>query len=127
LSRKTDDLALGRGRPLQRAIDLPGGVGRTWSQFRLVEVLDDLVRARPLLGRHHEIHVAASEAVERVIGGALSVQPEASQLIAPRERRRPLPRALHARDPEVPAADAASMRPRTSNGLARAALTLATR
>src|ERR1019366_10188658 len=53
-----------------------------------VEVLDDLVRARPLRGRDDKVDVATAEPVERVIGCAFRVEAHAAELVAPRQRRR---------------------------------------
>src|SRR5690349_1364111 len=53
-----------------------------------VEVLDDLVRARPLLRRDDEVDIAAAEPVERVIGGASCLDAHPAQLVAPRQRGR---------------------------------------
>jgi len=39
------------------------------------------------MGRYHEVDVTAPKPVERMIGGALRVEADVSQLVAPRERR----------------------------------------
>jgi predicted transcriptional regulator of viral defense system len=54
----------------------------------LCEVLDDLVRPRPLLRRYDQVDVAAAEAVERMIGGAARVDPNVPEPISPGQRRR---------------------------------------
>jgi len=65
---------------------LVAGLPRDRELRASVEILDDLVRARPLLLRDHQIDVAAAESVERVIGAASRVEAHASELVAPRER-----------------------------------------
>ena len=52
----------------------------------LVQVLDDLVRRRPLVGRDDEEDVAAAEAVEGVIRDAGRVQAGAPQVVTPGDR-----------------------------------------
>src|SRR3984885_15721714 len=49
----------------------------------VVEVLDYLVRPRPLVGRHDEIDVAAAEAIDRPIGDAGGVDAELTEPVAP--------------------------------------------
>jgi hypothetical protein len=40
-----------------------------------VEILDDLVRARPLLGRYDQVDVAATARVQRMVGDTGRVNP----------------------------------------------------
>ena len=49
----------------------------------LVEVLDDLTSARPLLGRYDEVDVASAEAIERVVCRARGVDAELTEPVAP--------------------------------------------
>ena len=49
-----------------------------------VEVLDDLVRPRPLLGWDDEIDVTTSESIQRVIGGATGIDMQLPKPVAPR-------------------------------------------
>jgi hypothetical protein len=51
-----------------------------------IDVLDDFVRARPLVGWNHEVDVPASEAIERIVGRAYRLDTEFPQLISPRQR-----------------------------------------
>src|SRR5208282_5321342 len=53
-----------------------------------VDVLDDLVSPRPLLGWDDEVDLAPTEAIERVIRDAIGLQAHASEVVAPRHRRR---------------------------------------
>lgn len=52
----------------------------------VVEVLDDLVGARPLIRRHDQIDVAVTEAIHRSVGYARGVDVELAETIAPRHR-----------------------------------------
>src|SRR2546430_2963455 len=53
---------------------------------RRSQVLDDLVRARPLVRRNDEVDIATAAAIQRMIGDARRVYAELQQLIAPRHR-----------------------------------------
>src|ERR1700683_5157123 len=48
-----------------------------------VEVLENLVRARPLAGGDDEVDVATSAPIERMVGDAPGIDAERSQLVAP--------------------------------------------
>src|SRR5579863_3434037 len=50
---------------------------------RSVEVLDDLVRARPLTGRNGEPDLAVTVGVERMVGDAGRLDSEVSKLVSP--------------------------------------------
>lgn len=47
------------------------------------QILDDLVRLRPLVRRYDEVDVAPAEAIRWLVGDAARVKPHVSQLIAP--------------------------------------------
>jgi hypothetical protein len=54
----------------------------------VVEVVDDLVGPRPLLGWDDEVDVTPAEAIERVIGRTAGLQTHAPELITPGQCRR---------------------------------------
>ncbi len=52
-----------------------------------IEVVDDLVRSRPLGGRDHEVDLTATEPVKRMIRRAACLDAHRSQLIPPGDSR----------------------------------------
>src|SRR5690242_1381372 len=53
-----------------------------WGAYSVIEVVEDLGRARPLVGRHDEVDVAAPEPVERMVGHERGRDRERPELIA---------------------------------------------
>jgi hypothetical protein len=53
---------------------------------RSVEVLENLVRARPLAGSNDEVDVATPMPIQQVISDTLRVDPDCAQLVEPRHR-----------------------------------------
>jgi hypothetical protein len=51
-----------------------------------IEVLENLIRTGPLVGRYDEVDVAAPTPIQLMIGNTRRVDPERSQLVAPRHR-----------------------------------------
>jgi hypothetical protein len=54
----------------------------------IVEVLDDLIRTGPLLGRHDEINITTPEPIQRLIGDAAGINIQLSEPVAPCHGRR---------------------------------------
>ena len=72
------------------------GVGPAPADRRsVVEVLDHLVGLRPLLGRDDEVDVAATEAIQRLIGDAICVDVQLPQSIPPGDGGRLLLERAH--------------------------------
>lgn len=66
------------------------GAERAWridNGYGSVEVLNDLVGPRPLLGRDHQVDLPPAETIERVIGNATRIDTHTSKLVAPRQCR----------------------------------------
>jgi hypothetical protein len=65
------------------------------SLARLLEVLDDLVGARPLLGWHHHIDIAATESIKRLVADAGCVDAHTPKLVSPGKCRITVAEAAH--------------------------------
>src|ERR1700694_3873832 len=75
-----------RGRRIRDAHRAPQTTTYSATGPNSVEVLDDLVGSRPLLGRNDEIDISSPEAIRGPIGDAARVDTHLSELVAPCQR-----------------------------------------
>jgi hypothetical protein len=64
--------------PYREADRLPSSAASSFMQVLVAEVLDDGIGTRPLIGRHDQVNITPTEAIERPVGHATGVDAQFS-------------------------------------------------